>query len=127
CASIRPCRPMISQDDARTNTTVHRTRRSAPRLMLAQKRHLPCVIRRESRLPTIVRIRIVQKPTEGCVDGIDLVSFEINAEYEVGSLIGSLLLAEGWAQPVDPAPPPSAVAWPLDIEYTTRPPNLIRE
>ena len=74
-----------------------------------------------------MRIRIVQKPTEGCVDGIDLVSFEINAEYEVGSLIGSLLLAEGWAQPVDPAPPPSAVAWPLDIEYTTRPPNLIRE
>src|SRR5438046_10610939 len=96
---------MISQDDARTNTTVHRTRRSAPRLMLAQKRHLPCVIRRESRLPTIVRLRIVQKPTEGRLDGIDLVSLETNAKNEGGALIGWLLLAERWSVLVDSRAP----------------------
>jgi hypothetical protein len=47
-----------------------------------------------------MRIRIVQKPTEAFVDGLDLRHFFIGCEYDVGSHLGALMLAEGWAEPV---------------------------
>jgi hypothetical protein len=76
-----------------------------------------------------LRIRIVRKPPAGYVEeGIDLAKLELNREYEVGSLIGSLLLAERWAEPVDERP--QAVPrprWGFDGTSTTRPLNLIRE
>jgi hypothetical protein len=58
----------------------------------------------------LIRIRIVQKPTATCVDGIQLDRFKPGRIYEVGSLIGALLLAEGWAEPITFEEPPPIVA-----------------
>ena len=74
-----------------------------------------------------MRIRIVRKPTERCIDGIRLDLFEPGYEYDVGHSIAALLLAEGWAEPVVHEAPawltPVAAVPPSD----TAPPNLIRE
>jgi hypothetical protein len=80
-----------------------------------------------------MRIRIVQNPSIDSVDGIRLDSFQVGEEYAVGNSIGSLMLAEGWAEPVpldQPAPyvpfsemDPFAVQ-PVDAEL---PRNLVRE
>jgi CheY-like chemotaxis protein len=47
-----------------------------------------------------VRIRITQAP-HGVVDGIDLTRFVRGLTYDVGTALGNLLLAEGWAEPID--------------------------
>ena len=51
-----------------------------------------------------MRIRIVRNPPIRDVDGIALDSFEVGMEYDVGSRMGALLLAEGWAEPVAAGP-----------------------
>jgi hypothetical protein len=51
-----------------------------------------------------MRIRIVRNLPIRDVDGIALDAFEVGMEYDVGSRMGSLLLAEGWAEPVAAAP-----------------------
>jgi hypothetical protein len=54
-----------------------------------------------------MRIRILQKPDTASIDGIRLDCFEPGFRYDVGPLLGALLLAEGWAEPVaddEPAP-----------------------
>jgi len=76
-----------------------------------------------------MRIRIVQKPSVACIDGVQLDQFEPGQQYEVGNIFGALLLAEGWAEPVDdPAP---ALVIPLsELEPEAAEPlpaNLIRE
>jgi hypothetical protein len=60
--------------------------------------------------------------------------FEPGCEYDIGTTLASVLLAEGWAEPVAEAP---ALAGSLDIfsadgltyreDGTSRPANLIRE
>jgi len=47
-----------------------------------------------------MRVRILRRG-QGRVDGISVDRFEPGFIYEVGTIIGSLLLAEGWAEPVD--------------------------
>jgi hypothetical protein len=64
-----------------------------------------------------MRIRILQKPGTASIDGVRLDRFRPGQQYEVGHLIGSVFLAEGWVEPVDdmvPAP-------------VTAPHNVIRE
>src|SRR5437870_4755945 len=58
-----------------------------------------------------MRIRVIQKPGETCIDGIKLDGFKVGVQYEVGTTLGSLFLAEGWAVPVDSIEP--AVLIPL--------------
>jgi len=48
-----------------------------------------------------VRIRVLQQPAVELVDGIDLRHFVPGQKYEVGTAIGALMLAEGWAAPLD--------------------------
>jgi hypothetical protein len=78
-----------------------------------------------------MRVRIIRTPAPGDVDGLRLDRFQPGREYEVGPTLGSLLLAEGCAQPVTeqgaaksgrkaPNAPPKRAA-------TSDPPNLIRE
>lgn len=59
-----------------------------------------------------MRIRITRAP-HGLVDGIDLNRFVRGLTYDVGTALGSLLLAEGWAEPVEESetgqPEPSLV------------------
>jgi hypothetical protein len=51
-----------------------------------------------------MRIRIVRTLPIRDVDGIALDAFEVGMEYDVGSRMGALLLAEGWAEPVTAGP-----------------------
>jgi hypothetical protein len=48
-----------------------------------------------------MRLRILARPDTEAIDGLRLDAFEPGGVYEVGNLIGSVLLAEGWAEPVD--------------------------
>jgi hypothetical protein len=53
-----------------------------------------------------LRIRIIQKPERPSIDGIRLDRFQPGLLYEVGTSLGTLLLCEGWAEPIpddDPA------------------------
>jgi hypothetical protein len=51
-----------------------------------------------------MRIRIVRTLPIRDVDGIALDTFEVGLEYDVGTRMGALLLAEGWAEPVTTGP-----------------------
>ncbi len=80
-----------------------------------------------------MRIRIMQKPPIDDLDGIDLRHFQVGIEYELGSTLASVLLAEGWAAPVPldaPAPPvPFGPDDPFTMPVLDRnqPPNLVKE
>jgi hypothetical protein len=65
-----------------------------------------------------MRIKILQKPGVASIDGMRLDRFRVGQSYDVGHLIGSVFLAEGWAEPFedDTALAPATV-----------PANLIRE
>jgi hypothetical protein len=47
-----------------------------------------------------MRIRIIREPDADAVDGIPLARFKKGVQYEVGSNLATLFLAEGWAEPV---------------------------
>src|SRR5260370_308846 len=73
----------------------------------------------------LMRIRVIQTPTQACIDGIQLDRFRPGVQYEVGNLIGALFLAEGWAEPVGSDEP--AVVIPLsefDADACLASPNL---
>jgi hypothetical protein len=54
-----------------------------------------------------MRIRVIQKPTGECIDGISLRTFEVGRSYEMEALLAAVFLAEQWAVPVtDDAPEP---------------------
>ena len=80
-----------------------------------------------------MRIRIVHHPPVEGIDGIRLDCFEVGQVYEVGTTIGALFMAEGWAEPLplDEMPPP--VPFSAGDPFTTRvivrrdPPNLTKE
>src|SRR5215212_2082938 len=80
-----------------------------------------------------MRIRIVRTPTLSAVDGVSLDAFEVGHCYQVGTLLGALFLAEGWAVPVAlDHPPPAEPYGPDDPDSLTTldrssPPNLIKE
>src|SRR5437016_3960976 len=63
------------------------------------KRHLCCKM----------RIRIIQRPTVLSIDGIPLDRFDLGGLYEVGTSLGSVLLAEGWAAPATPDDAPEDI------------------
>jgi hypothetical protein len=80
-----------------------------------------------------MRIRIVQEPSIGDVDGVDLTQFHVGREYDLGVTLASVLLAEGWAEPIPlDAPPPPVPFGPQD-PFTMRiigrhePPALVRD
>lgn len=81
-----------------------------------------------------MRIKIVRRPSEASIDGIQLDRFEPGYQYEVGNSLGALLLAEGWAEPV-PFEEPALLIPFSETEtlgqpagaHTDEPPNLVRE
>jgi hypothetical protein len=87
----------------------------------------------------LIRIKVVQTPLIGELDGIDLRRFVPGQIYEVGSRLGAFLLAERWAEPVpdiEPVPdtgPAHLVPFPEADAFLPRnvdrnsPPNLTRE
>lgn len=72
-----------------------------------------------------MRIRIIQKPTQACIDGVQLIRFLVGMQYEVGTSLGAVFLTEGWAELV--LTPEPAIAIPLTEFNADAPPNLIRE
>ena len=68
-----------------------------------------------------MRIRVIQAPVAAFIDGIDLRRFQANGLYEVGPAVGTLMVTEGWAVPLDPTEPDA-----LDPSPPS-PPNLLRE
>jgi hypothetical protein len=75
-----------------------------------------------------MRIRVIHAPTQPSIDGIRLDQFEPGMQYEVGYLLGALMLAEGWAEPVA-SDEPAVLAPFRDVPTTAprHPVNLIRE
>jgi hypothetical protein len=47
-----------------------------------------------------MRLRILRSPPISSVDGIRLDYFQVGREYDLGNSVGSLFLAEGWAEPL---------------------------
>lgn len=81
-----------------------------------------------------MRIKIIQTPAETSIDGIDLQRFTVGVEYEMGSQLATLFLAEGWAEPTadrhEAAPiVPFSATDPFDSRVLddSKPPNLVRE
>jgi hypothetical protein len=52
-----------------------------------------------------MRIKVVRRPSRPSIDGLQLDRFERGCHYDVGTSLGALMLAEGWAEPAvdDPA------------------------
>ena len=65
-----------------------------------------------------MRIKILRQPSTASIDGIRLDRFQPGREYEVGTLVGAVFLAEGWAEPAET---------PGKVDATINPPNLIRD
>jgi hypothetical protein len=85
------------------------------------------MVRLDARKTDLMRIRIIRTPTQDCIDGIQLDRFVLGQEYEVGTTVGALLFAEGWAEPVDSEA--GAVVIPLsefDRDRVHRPSKLFR-
>jgi hypothetical protein len=82
-----------------------------------------------------MRIRIVQRPHSDSIDGIRLDRFEVGYQYEVGNSLGALMLAEGWAEPVQLDEPALLVPFSETDPFDTRrlyrgaakPADLMRE
>jgi hypothetical protein len=74
-----------------------------------------------------VRIRVIRKPTQPSIDGVRLDQFYPGAHYEVGTLLGAVMLAEGWAEPTDSQEPEFATFAQIRAITPRNPPNLIRE
>jgi hypothetical protein len=74
-----------------------------------------------------MRIRIVQRPPCDSIDGIRLDHFELGYQYDVGNSLAALMLAEGWAEPVqldEPAlPVPFSETDPFDVRRLYRGPR----
>jgi CheY-like chemotaxis protein len=58
-----------------------------------------------------MRVRILRQP-HGHADGINLDRFQPGFIYDVGTTIGNLLLAEGWAEPLEDARPAMLIPLP---------------
>ena len=74
-----------------------------------------------------MRIRVIHKPSVSVVDGVRLDVFQPGVLYDMGTMLGSVFLAEGWGVPVDSDEP--AIVIPLRGARVDRllPPNLVRE
>jgi hypothetical protein len=78
-----------------------------------------------------MRIRVLHRPALAAVDGIDLKHFVPGQAYDVGTSLGMLMLAEGWAAPIEhdaaAATPASGDPFTSRVRDSSSPPNLIRE
>ena len=49
---------------------------------------------------SILRVRILQTP-KGKIDGVDVTAFHKGLVYDLASSVASLLICEGWAEPLE--------------------------
>ena len=75
-----------------------------------------------------MRIRVVQKPTQASIDGVRMDQFHPGCSYEVGTLLGAVMLAEGWAEPTEVDEPADFSPFrTAPASIPRNPPNLVRE
>jgi hypothetical protein len=48
-----------------------------------------------------VRVRIISPPTEASIDGLALSDFKVGSVYALPAELATLMIVEGWADPVD--------------------------
>jgi hypothetical protein len=72
-----------------------------------------------------MRIKVVQTPPLSDVDGIRLDVFRPGVQYEMGTNLGALFLAEGWGEPA-PSDEPAMVV-PISGLTADGAQNLIRD
>lgn len=48
-----------------------------------------------------MRVRLIRQPTEAIIDGISLTQFEVGVVYALPPELATLMIVEGWAEPVD--------------------------
>ena len=48
-----------------------------------------------------MRIKVVRRPNDSCIDGVRLDLFVPGHQYDVGTTLGMLFLAEGWGEPAE--------------------------
>jgi hypothetical protein len=48
-----------------------------------------------------VRVRIITPPTEESIDGMALTDFKVGSVYAVPAELATLIIVEGWAEPID--------------------------
>jgi hypothetical protein len=95
--------------------------------------HQFCVNRLVGSSEALLRVKVLRIPPYDELDGIDLRRFVPGHKYEVGNVIGEVMLAEGWAEPLpddEPAwPAPFSDADPFMSRVVDRnsPPTLTRE
>jgi hypothetical protein len=75
-----------------------------------------------------MRIRLIRKPTQPSIDGVRLDQFFPGFQYEVGTLLAAVMLAEGWAEPCEQEATSEFAPFSQFAPPSRRnPPNLIRE
>ena len=77
-----------------------------------------------------MRIRVLHRPAVAAVDGIDLKHFVPGHTYDIGTSLGTLMLAEGWAEPIENEAAAETVGgdpFTSRVPEISSPPNLIRE
>jgi hypothetical protein len=79
-----------------------------------------------------MRIKMVRQPPIVDIDGIRLDWFEVGIEYDVGTTVAVVFLAEGWAEPVPLDAPrpvlPFSAADEFDIgSFYRRQQDLVRQ
>jgi hypothetical protein len=62
-----------------------------------------------------VRVRIVTPPTDTIVDGIALSQFKVGFVYALPAALATLLIVEGWAEPIMGADAPTLPAITFDV------------
>ena len=78
-----------------------------------------------------MRVKIIERPSERCIDGIHLDQFHVGRQYVVGTSVAALLLCQGWAEPIDDDSPalliPLGEPTPEGSVDDSPPPNLVRD
>jgi hypothetical protein len=72
-----------------------------------------------------LRIRIIHSPSVLSIDGIRLDRFVNGRTYAVGTSLGCVFLAEGWAVPAEANDPPGGGVLLRHMDRRDLPPNLI--
>ena len=75
-----------------------------------------------------MRIRVIQIPPDIVCEEYDFRRFAPGRQYEVGTSLGALMLAEGWAEPVESEEPAVLIPFSeVDPDSVITPSNLVRE
>jgi hypothetical protein len=75
----------------------------------------------------VMRIRVIRTPSIPSIDGVQLDRFKPGLLYELGNLLGSVFLAEGWAEPAASDEPAMLIPFSELGDDHSAPPNLTRE